>query len=231
MRFYNRNLYFFSETIFTNVTHFWPLDHPNNLKNLKSKFWGTAKGDVTRTLGVNMHGLKTRGDEASTITLERFNISCLSGPKYCHLTVSLWLKYWLLNTNRNQTFLEIKGLLTLYQPDGKVNRLVAKVYSNSLKYIENLFDAPAEIWNHYIIVISVYESQIYRNGKSVHVFQRNITTFSSPVNDQTGLITLSPEGAIAEYDDLVIMKNGLIQQEVDNIISAYTGTSIFSNIL
>lgn len=198
---------------------------------MKSKLWGAVKGDITRVLGVNMHALRTGGDETSMVTLERFDTSCLAAPKYCHLTVSLWLKYWLLNTDRNQTFFDIKGLLTLYQPNGTVTQLATKVYSNNVRFAVNLFNSPAEVWSHYIIVISVFESQIYRNGKLVNVLQRNFTTLSANINDpQSGLITLSPGGARAEYDDLVIMKNALIQQDIDKITAAYTGTSFFFSL-
>lgn len=234
--FFCKNIFLLEKIIFTNAHYYWPLDHPYNVKNLKSKIWGVVKGDVTPIPGVNMGALKTTGDTGSMVVLERFNTSCLKKNSGCDLTVSLWLRYWLMNSDKNQTFLDINGLLSVYQPKGTVMQLAAKVFSTDVRFCVNMFNSPAGIWSHYTIVISVLESQIYRNGKHVPIIKRNFTTLSaSSLNyPDNGLIRLSPGGAKADYDDLVISGIALDELQIKNTMAAYTGKcqqSLFQDLI
>lgn len=180
-----------------------------------------VEGDVTSVPGVNMGALKF--NSRAKVVLERFNTSCLESM--CEITVSLWLKYWLTNSDQNQTFLDIHGLFTLFQPKGNTMEMAANVHSHPDTFITNIFDSPAGIWNHYTIIMSKRESIIYRNKQQVQIIKRNFTTLSinnkhDPLN---GLITLSGGDAQAEYDDLVISNRELLTSHISDIMTSYTG--------
>lgn len=156
----------------------------------------------------------------SHIELGNYDTSCLSSA--CKISIGLWLKYWPTTVSGQfQTFLEIQGLFTLFQPGDTSTQLGIKAFKDTNKVCRFVFNLTTHIWSQIFVTINP-DIRIYRNGLLVTEFvQEHCTAVSNP--SASGLITLNKDEALAEYDDLVIWNTCLTEIQIKDIFKSYTG--------
>lgn len=172
------------------------------------------------SIGVNGGALKSNGSLGSHIQLGNYDTSCLSST--CTISVGLWLKYWPATTNgQSHTFLDIHGLFTLFQPQSTSVQLGIKAFPSTSHSCDILFNATAHIWSQIFVTINAARSiRIYINGLLVDEKSCGVPISGGAAS---GLITLNKDGALAEYDDLVIWNTALSEIQIKDIFKFYTG--------
>ncbi|XP_031573116.1 uncharacterized protein LOC116307107 isoform X2 [Actinia tenebrosa] len=207
---------------YQSAVDYWPLDEPKAIKNLRKENWGTSKCNVTSSIGVNGGALKSNGLLESQIELGYYDTSCLSSV--CTISIALWLKYWPSTiSGRSQTFLDIHGLFTLFQPGNSSTQLGIKAFTSAGHVCNYVFNATTHIWSQIFIINSAQVIDIYRNGLLVTEFvQKHCWNTPTPAPAASGLITLNKGGALAEYDDLVIWNTSLSEMQIKDIFKSYT---------
>jgi hypothetical protein len=194
-----------------------------DIKNLRDKYWGVPGGNVTSALGVNDGALKSNGLLGSQIELGNYSTACLSSS--CTISIGLWLKYWPTTVNsQNQTFLDIQGMFTLFQPESST-QLAIKMFTKRDYVCNYVFNSTTHIWSQFFVTLNAAdEVNIYKNGILLTEFvTKQCEVEVNPARDPNGLITLSNGGALAEYDDLVIWNTGLSVIQIADIFKSYTG--------
>ena len=89
-----------------NASHYWPMESPYNLRNLKATAWVKSEKPATIIGGVQGNALKLDGTDGSWIDLTEISNPCFLEPTKCvGMTMALWLRYYHLQAGK--TFLSV----------------------------------------------------------------------------------------------------------------------------
>lgn len=222
---------------------YWPLDHPNNLKDFNNDQWSskiyggqTVRGVIDSALMLNGTGDAIKFDFGSTIK------KCLFYPRLCTkgIAISLWIKYHF--TNRNGGKQAFFSTLVNWQDRGFVIHQINSSFPHVAVSVINektrctrVVEAPRGIWTHLVVVYhNINDTDIpdvYVNGRknATVIFEGCEEGYYKTTTNNYFTIGQSDVGAPnASIDDIFIVLNSKTYLDsLSNVYNYYKGNMEF----
>lgn len=216
----------------------WGVHADERVRELKTGKEGLIFDECVTSQGVINQSLETDG-KGAWVNFGSFVNTCMSEPSLCPagFTVTVWIKYAILNNNGLQYFMGTSGTkegyrgFLIYQdfPYDREDHLAIKVGNGTVLW-KRSFAVPRDTWTHVSFTWDEREGlSIYVNGSTVGGSPKGKTTKPEDVYFTTFTLGRPNDQMVfskAAYDEIAMWERKLHPKEIEAVYKRTAGFGV-----